>query len=535
VQHALAAAVRLSSLAASLSYGWSLALIDSALDGALDVASHDGAGPEVDTAMGWALEARGTTLRFLGRTRESMEALERARALGETRDVTLLARALTGLGNGSTVLARWSDARRYFEGALAIYQEHPDRLTEGRVRTMLAASFYSEDQLEAAAEHLERALEIQREEADRSFEGMSVASMGVVDIARGRRSAARAALDEALAIHRETGDRHWEAVTLGYLGTLALDATGDGEDLDAAVALLSEARAILSELGVRRAEAIVVGQLGHAAMLRGAYDEALIHYRASLTWHRQTSPDYEGVVLATIAAIAALRGDVAAAKPGFERAARVLAPFPRPSFHSAVALYTALVDVALARKAIATSARDEDEDEADGHERRARATLETTLSGGEMRSTESRFAARLLAHALATLESERTSSLAAKDPRSLVVDPTGLWFRPPGSDTVVRLHRRRALSTMLRALVERRAARPGEALPVPSLLESGWPGERVLPEAGQVRVYTAIATLRRMGLRDVLIRRDDGYLLSPDVVVVRSSAGTTEAGTHRDR
>ena len=41
-------------------------------------------------------------------------------------------------------------------------------------------------------------------------------------------------------------------------------------------------------------------------------------------------------------------------------------------------------------------------------------------------------------------------------------------------------------------------------------------------------MYTAIATLRRMGLRDVLIRRDDGYLLSPDVVVVRSSADTKE-------
>ncbi len=517
--HALTAAVRLASLASSLSYGWSLSLVDRALE----TAPAGEREAELEAAIGWALEARGTTLRFLGRTRESMEALDEARERAERSDEGLLARALTGLGNGSTVLARWADARGYFERALAIYERRPDRLTEGRVRTMLAASYYSEDQLEPAADHLDRALAIQREQHDRSFEGMSVTSMGVIDIARGRASAARASLDEALAIHRETNDRHWEAVTIGYLGTLALDATGEGADLEGAALLLSQARAILNELGVRRAEAIVVGQLGHAAVLRGAYDEALAEYRACLTWHRQTSPDYEGVVLAAIAAIAALRGDVAAAKPGFERALRVLAPFSRPSFQSAVALYTALYDVALAQKALAAG----DLAAADIGEARARAVLESTLSTGELRSTESRFAARLLASALVTLENERKSSLAAKDPRSLVVEPTGLWFRAPGSETVVRLHRRRALSTMLRALVERRAARPGDALPVPSLLESGWPGERVLPEAGQERVYTAIATLRRMGLRDVLIRRDDGYLLSPDVVVVRSSAEET--------
>ena len=43
-----------------------------------------------------------------------------------------------------------------------------------------------------------------------------------------------------------------------------------------------------------------------------------------------------------------------------------------------------------------------------------------------------------------------------------------------------------------------------------------------MPEAGTERVYTAVATLRRLGLRKLLLQRDDGYLLDPEVELVRS-------------
>jgi hypothetical protein len=41
----------------------------------------------------------------------------------------------------------------------------------------------------------------------------------------------------------------------------------------------------------------------------------------------------------------------------------------------------------------------------------------------------------------------------------------------------------------------------------------------VLHDAGTSRVYTAVAQLRREGLRDILQRRDDGYLLDPNVAI----------------
>ena len=71
-------------------------------------------------------------------------------------------------------------------------------------------------------------------------------------------------------------------------------------------------------------------------------------------------------------------------------------------------------------------------------------------------------------------------------------------------------------------LADKRESEPGVALSLDDLLCAGWPGERVLAEAGASRVYTAIGTLRRMGLKPTLLRRDDGYLLDPELELVRS-------------
>ncbi len=129
---------------------------------------------------------------------------------------------------------------------------------------------------------------------------------------------------------------------------------------------------------------------------------------------------------------------------------------------------------------------------------------------------------RLLEEALGAVESE--SAAASKN--ALVVGPNGVWFRPPRARASVRLHRRRALQRLTHHLAERRLSAPGEAVSIPHLVQAGWPGERVLPEAGTERVYTAVATLRRLGLRKLLLQRDDGYLLDPEVPLVRSSSAT---------
>ena len=65
-------------------------------------------------------------------------------------------------------------------------------------------------------------------------------------------------------------------------------------------------------------------------------------------------------------------------------------------------------------------------------------------------------------------------------------------------------------------------ASPGASLSLSELLAAGWPGESMVAHAGANRVYAAIATLRKMGLKPYLLRRDDGYLIDPAVPVCRS-------------
>ena len=51
----------------------------------------------------------------------------------------------------------------------------------------------------------------------------------------------------------------------------------------------------------------------------------------------------------------------------------------------------------------------------------------------------------------------------------------------------------------------------GSPCTVYELGEVGWPGEQPIPEAIANRVYVAIATLRKLGLRSLIVRSDAGY------------------------
>ena len=86
------------------------------------------------------------------------------------------------------------------------------------------------------------------------------------------------------------------------------------------------------------------------------------------------------------------------------------------------------------------------------------------------------------------------------------------WFQTPGKEPV-DLRTRGALRRILSALV---ALAPGEGLDTNRVFEAGWPDQRVSPQAAVNRVYSAIASLRRLGLEDVLQRHDDGYRLRAD-------------------
>jgi DNA-binding NtrC family response regulator len=95
----------------------------------------------------------------------------------------------------------------------------------------------------------------------------------------------------------------------------------------------------------------------------------------------------------------------------------------------------------------------------------------------------------------------------------LRVAASGRWFCP-GESPQVSLDQRRSLELIVRALVAQHRERAGTARSVDELLERGWPGEQVV-QSGANRVYVALTTLRKLGLRDFLNRDQAGYLLDP--------------------
>ena len=79
---------------------------------------------------------------------------------------------------------------------------------------------------------------------------------------------------------------------------------------------------------------------------------------------------------------------------------------------------------------------------------------------------------------------------------------------------------------MVLALATARADAPGTPLSWEELLAAGWPKESPRVEAAKNRVYVGVASLRSMGLRDVLQSRDAGYLFDANELA-RSDAGPT--------
>lgn len=131
---------------------------------------------------------------------------------------------------------------------------------------------------------------------------------------------------------------------------------------------------------------------------------------------------------------------------------------------------------------------------------------------------EVRLALQSLQRALAARDSAAPPTLTIVDDASTVHLPSG---------QCIDLHRYRALRLLVLALAHERLERPGQALGPDALIEHGWPGERVLPTSGRLRVRVGVSKLRQLGLRDFLVSRIDGYLIRADVSVVLEDRSRT--------
>jgi hypothetical protein len=102
------------------------------------------------------------------------------------------------------------------------------------------------------------------------------------------------------------------------------------------------------------------------------------------------------------------------------------------------------------------------------------------------------------------------------DTTTLTIARDASWFRPPSASRV-DIAGRKALRGVLHELASARLRGPGHPTAIENLLLAGWPGEKVIKRSGCNRVYVAIATLRQLGLGDLLRKHATGYLLDPGV------------------
>lgn len=487
-------------------------------EGAVEAATADGAdAPAADRLrllLGRA-EARLRTGRVSESLADLVEAESIARAVG---DEAWRARVLRARGRWSYTRGFLDESQRAFEEALELSREHGDRDTEGKLLDELGNLKRLEAQLPQAEDLCRRALDRQREVEDRPYEAQVLISLGSVALDLCRLDEARELLDRALAIGRELGSLHLQGGALMDLGVLSQEQGRFGE----ARAALEASVACFRRLGRSQAEGLVLAFVGNCLEESGQLDEAAkVYDEAVATCRRSGNALAEGLSLGWQGRLLSVRGDLGASERALDAAAEVLERVGDRVRWEVVHLCRGHLDLGLARDA----RRAGDAAAAARHERDALHRTRAARGTGSVvdRSCDVRAALRMLDAALAELtphdEPEVAGDVAGAAPEALVVASTGNWFRPPEGE-VVGIERRGALRLLMQELSMRRRDVPGSASAVDDLFAVGWPGQKAMPRSAASRVYVAMSTLRGLGLRNVLRRQSDGYLIDPAIPIV---------------
>ncbi len=466
-------ALALSDPGLGLPYGEANAIVSAMID-------HPEAGELPPGLRGELLFRRGTVRRFVAEFDGAIADLERAESIAaELGDDALRADVVAGLGNTLSGQADWAGARAQLERALAL---HPAPTFRPLALAMIANTFSNEDAHESAEPLLREAIAGADAHDDAYAGAFARVSLGVLLVERSAFDEAFGCLVDALSVletsrsSRVMQARHLRAVALTHLGRVKQEAG----DTEGALADYHEAIHFAEDAGVQRAEAFALYGLASLLLEMGELRAADDRIRAALPLMRETCRDVEGCLVALQGALFALRGAREDAERFFRRSEALLVSHKRPVFSAALAVL--------------------------------RGRDAPDLPFGD-------FADVRLARRLRARFPDKQAAA------SLFVDRDATFFRLPGSGDQVSLTRRKAVRGVLRALVEARLARPGVPVPVDALVVAGWPGEKILPAAGAERVYAAIATLRRLGLRGVIEQQADGYLVPPDRAVVLHEGG----------
>ena len=475
-----------------------------------------------------ALEARADANRLMGRGLDAVADAQAALTFATSSGArAAVGRVLRSLAMLALMQGKLAEGRGLLERACTIDRETHQRREEGRALGLLGSVAALEGHLDVAWSTLERAIAIHRDVGDLRFEATNTGNLAVVAHDAGRLAEASVHCDRALALCRQAGNRRLEAEVLGLLAAVAHEA----DRLEEARERYARALSMHREVGNRRAEGMLLSY--HGALLAETNDieGSRAAYARALTILRECRDrPNEALVLGALAAIEAREGCLESARAALAHATECLDGIDEPRARAAVHLWRGHLELALAREARLEGDDTRAQMLIDDARRRLDET-DPAESGEVRRAADVRLARRALHRAVEAIGRAEAASTSGASPDgppagapadALVVCANGRWFRNPHGE-VVSIARWRPLQRLLERLAERREIAPGEPLSVEALVAAGWPGERMLPKAGATRVYTAIASLRRIGLRDMLVRDERGYSLRTDVAIARVS------------
>ena len=462
-------------------------------------------GETYESLLGRVLVARAELERMLGDVPAAQVDLDRALTLAErSGDRGALGAATAVLGLLEHGAGRIEEATEHHAKALAIAREVGDAKLEAKALGNWAFTERLRRNTDRSMELAEQALALHRASGDSRLEADMQCVVATLHQARGDLDLARRSYEAALPVTRVLRDRAREAVVLGNLGTL-LQELGE---LENARALLDKTARIFMELGMKRLAGIGEGNFAAVLFEMGHHAEARESYGRAIELLREAGDTvHEALFSAQRAGVLAMMDEVDFAEEALAHAEELLFPLAlEDAIAPAAMLNRGHVELALARRKGAEG----ETEKADALRERVRARIDEAKTLPE--TDDTRFTLRMLVRAF-----ELPSS-----PRALVsgltVTTGAEQLRLPNGD-VVSLEKRRNVRLVLERLVREREAAPGHPVTTDELLAAGWPGERVVRDAGISRVYVALNTLRKLGLKGVIVSRDGGYLLDPKVLV----------------
>lgn len=425
--------------------------------------------------------SRGSTHLYRGFPADAARDFLRAIDLAAEDEVETRALALIELGFAEGVQLRWEAADEHLRRAEALVGSLGDPWLEGALLRKRGTCSTHRDDSSTSRRQYEAALARFRAAGATLDVGHVLGHLGGAYFEEGDLERATRYLEEATAVLGEAGEQSLRAYFGAILGLVDLE---EGHLSSARWRVESSLRT-LYELGNNHGAALAECFLGHVELVEGHWAAALSRYDVAVeTLAGCGDKNYPAIALGASAVAEARLGRVSEAR---ERIVRARASCERPRYVRALDVFGAAVDAL------------------GGESERAR-EVAANLASPELLD-EVRLAAVVLRQTLSGAEPVARCS----------VSRDGRWFEAPGSPRV-ELGARSPVARVLAALAV--AALERRALDNEQLFERGWPGEKIHEASARSRVKVAISTLRKKGLRDVLLHGSDGYWLDPSIAIV---------------